>query len=351
MNKIYILSEIGGWGFWASDMQYFLQQNRGKDVEVYINSPGGYIDEGVAIYNMLLAHDGKVTTIVIGAAASMASIVFLAGEVRIQSAGSYVMIHEPGFQAISGNSEELQHAAAELDTMLEGMMEIYTARTGQASEVLEPLVKAETWMLGDQSLELGFATELKDADLAAVASTVHHNLSKFNNTPQALQRVSKPKAEHTTGKGPQATTKPKTKGPGMELKKATAADVEKENPQLFTDIAKAATEKEQARVAGLEGLAAHVEGAPEAVQLAAKAQIAKLRTNPTATAENSAIAMVGIVAKAQLEVATSVGAGARALGAKTENTPAGEDHDPKAEEEQTRANRVNGMAKAYAKKR
>lgn len=134
-----------------------------KDVVVNINSPGGDLFEGIAIYNLLRDHPGKVTTRVVGLAASAASVIAMAGdEIEVARAG-FMMIHNVWVVAI-GNRNDLRDAADQLETFDEALASIYAARTGMEKGKVAKLMDKETWFGGEEAIEQGFADALLAAD-------------------------------------------------------------------------------------------------------------------------------------------------------------------------------------------
>ena len=361
MNKFYMLTEIGGGGVWVSEVQHFLQQNRGKDVEIIINSPGGIVADGVAMYNLLKAHDGKVITRAVGEVASIASVIFLAGSERIVETGAWLMIHKP-WNIVAGDAETLRKQADVLDTLQEGVQEIYSSVFTGEAEALQGIVDAETWLLGDEAIVLGFATTV-EGTITAVASSVKNNLGHFKNVPNALNRAkpvdispeptNAPNTAENSGPGsnPAAdeTNKPITEVSVMDIEQATAADVLAKNPGLYKEIQALAIKSEQDRVAGIKALATVVAGAPAHVVNAVNAKITTLCEDPTATADNSAKALLQVSAQAQNDVAQDVGAGPRALGEDLNDVPTGNEDETTTDEAKATA-KINGMAAGFAKK-
>jgi len=132
-------------------------------VTVNVNSPGGDMFEGLAIYNLLREHKGEVTVKVLGLAASAASIIAMAGDtVQIARAG-FLMIHNAWVMAV-GNRHDLEEVAATLKPFDDAMASIYAARTGQDAKAMGKLMDAETWIGGDAAIEDGFADELLASD-------------------------------------------------------------------------------------------------------------------------------------------------------------------------------------------
>ena len=139
-------------------------RNMGKGpVTVNVNSPGGDMFEGLAIYNLLREHDGEVTVKILGLAASAASIIAMAGDtVQIARAG-FLMIHNAWVMAV-GNRNDLIEVAETLKPFDDAMASIYSARTGDTVEAMAKLMDRETWIGGDSAIEDGFADELLASD-------------------------------------------------------------------------------------------------------------------------------------------------------------------------------------------
>lgn len=138
-----------------------LKQHAG-DLTVVINSPGGDVFAGLAIYNALVNHNGNVTVRVDGLAASIASVIAMAGDKIIMSPGSMIMIHRPSVYA-AGTVDDMEKAKDVLLKIEEGITPIYAKRTGLSDEKITELLEAETWMLADKAVELGFADEVSEA--------------------------------------------------------------------------------------------------------------------------------------------------------------------------------------------
>lgn len=131
------------------------------DVEVHINSPGGDMFEGVAIYNRLRAHGGKVTVKVMGLAASAASIIAMAGDDRLIGDGAFLMIHNAWVWA-AGNRNELRDVADWLEPFDAAMVDVYVARTGAKAKDVAGWMDGETWLNSSTAISRGFATGLVD---------------------------------------------------------------------------------------------------------------------------------------------------------------------------------------------
>lgn len=129
------------------------------EVNVHINSYGGDVSEGVAIYTALRNCGRTVNTYVDGFACSIASVVLMAGERRVMGPASLVMVHDPWMKA-TGNAEELRKAAEDLDVIGQASRAAYMGRVAISAEELDRLMREETWLGAEQAVEYGFATEV-----------------------------------------------------------------------------------------------------------------------------------------------------------------------------------------------
>ena len=140
-----------------------LRSVNGADVTVNINSPGGDMFEGLAIYNLLRDYSGKVTVKVLGLAASAASIIAMAGdEIRIARSG-FLNIHNCWVIAL-GNRQDLLEVARRLEPFDQAMAEIYATRTGSELSAMQQLMDADTWLNGSAAVEQGFCDDLLKSD-------------------------------------------------------------------------------------------------------------------------------------------------------------------------------------------
>ena len=134
-----------------------------RDVTVNINSPGGDVFEGIAIYNRLREHQGAVNVKVLGVAASAASIIAMAGDNIQVGASSFIMIHNAWVLAV-GNRHDMREIADFLEPFDRALADVYVARTGQELASVQASMDAETWFNGNQAVELGYADALLPAD-------------------------------------------------------------------------------------------------------------------------------------------------------------------------------------------
>lgn len=134
-----------------------------KPVDVYINSPGGDMFEGIAIYNRLREHSQPVTTKVLGLAASAASVIYLAGAQRQVASSAFLMIHNC-WTWLAGNRHYLRDVADDLEEFDAAMADLYAETSAQPVEDMAELMDDETFIRGKRAVELGLATSLLTAD-------------------------------------------------------------------------------------------------------------------------------------------------------------------------------------------
>lgn len=159
--NIAIYDEIGGFGVTAKD---FARSIKGLgDINLTINSPGGDVLDGLAIYNALKEHGGKVTVTVNTLAASMASIIALAGdEIKIADNG-FFMIHNP-WTVAGGDADYLEKTASDMRKFQSILEDIYFQRTKLNMEEVREMMSIETWLSAEESVEYGFADSIFKAE-------------------------------------------------------------------------------------------------------------------------------------------------------------------------------------------
>lgn len=158
-----IYDEIGFWGVQAKDFISQLGQVNGKSLQVEINSPGGDVYAGLAIYNALRGSGKEIVVKVMGVAASIASLIAMAGDKIVMPKNTFMMIHNPWTFA-AGNADDLREVADTLDKIGGSLLATYSARTGLSAEELAPMLAKDTWLTADEALEKGFATEVVEGE-------------------------------------------------------------------------------------------------------------------------------------------------------------------------------------------
>lgn len=135
-----------------------------SNINVYINSYGGEVAEGLAIYNALKRHPAQVTTYCDGFACSIASVIFMAGDERVMGNPSRLMIHDAWTSVFGANADELRRQADALENITNASVKAYMAHINISEEELRAKMKAETWLSEEEALQLGFATRIDDAE-------------------------------------------------------------------------------------------------------------------------------------------------------------------------------------------
>lgn len=155
-HEIAIYGEISADEGAALAFRQELRNAGGSPVTLYINSDGGDVFEGLAIYNEMLAYPGEITVRVMSMAGSAASVIAMGGD-RIEIAPNAQMMVHQAWIGTCGNADDLEALVPTLRQIDNALIETYVARTGRSRAEIEPLVKAETYMSAQQCVELGFA--------------------------------------------------------------------------------------------------------------------------------------------------------------------------------------------------
>lgn len=165
--NIDIYGDITSWEWFESDVSSYTLSKKletlpdtVENINVYINSYGGEVSEGLAIYNALKRHKAKVTTYCDGFACSIASVIFMAGDERIMSTASLLMIHNAWLQCASGNANQLRKQADDLDVITQASINAYMSCVNIKEEELKAMLDSEKWLEYKEALEKGFATSV-----------------------------------------------------------------------------------------------------------------------------------------------------------------------------------------------
>ena len=163
----------------AQEIVSHLQRLQGEpEITVRINSPGGSVADGLAIYNAFRRHKGRVIVHIDGLAASIASLMAMGGTRVIAAENALLMIHDP-WASTSGNAEELRKLADALEKHRDVMIGAYVAKSGQPEKKVRAMMARETWLTAEEALAAGFVDEIGEARQLAAS----FDLSKFNNAP------------------------------------------------------------------------------------------------------------------------------------------------------------------------
>lgn len=166
--ELLIYGYIGGWENRASEFARQLKELKAATLKVRINSGGGSLFDGVAIYNALKLYKGKIVVYIDALAASAASIIAMAGSERIMPGNTMLMIHN-SISYADGNAKDFSQMANLLSQLDAAMATTYVSATGQNIEKIRQMMDNETWLSAKDALELGFATSVVD-DIPVSAS-------------------------------------------------------------------------------------------------------------------------------------------------------------------------------------
>jgi ATP-dependent Clp protease, protease subunit len=172
--EIWIYESIGedfwsGGGVTAKKFQEELAAIKTGQIDLHINSPGGAVFDGVAIYNLIKQHPANVTAYIDGIAASIASVIALAGDRVIMAENALFMMHNPSGM-VMGSAADLRSTADVLDKIRGTMAGVYSAKSGKQNDEIFALLDAESWFTADEAKAAGFVDEIaEEMDLAACA--------------------------------------------------------------------------------------------------------------------------------------------------------------------------------------
>lgn len=198
-----------------------------KEIAIYINSYGGSVFEGTAIYNQLKRHSAHKTVYVDGFACSIASVIAMAGDTVVMPRNSLMMIHNMSM-GIYGNAAELRKAAENLDTINQAGMAAYLDKAGDKldPEKLKEMYDAETWLTAEQCMALGLADQYADADadmskaaeiLQKANLTLEQRITVQKSLAAQLKQLTTAPAEPSLPHNPPARKEPEQKNRIMSL--------------------------------------------------------------------------------------------------------------------------------------
>lgn len=188
------ISDTTWWGDEVTPKQFADELKALGDISeltVRINSGGGDVFAGQAIYSLLKSHKAKVTVYIDGLAASIASVIAMAGDTVVMPRNAMMMIHNPWMIAI-GNANDFRRLADDLDKIRESIIAAYQDKSGIDREELIGLLDAETWLTADEALDYGLVDQIdRQKQVAAslrsgilVVNGLQFDLSRYKNTPK-----------------------------------------------------------------------------------------------------------------------------------------------------------------------
>lgn len=173
---VYIFDEIGTFGLTAQSFIEEIKSYKDTPMSLHINCVGGDVFEGMAIYNVLKKRTAKTTVYIEGIAASMGSVIALAGDEVVMAENSLFMIHNAWGGAM-GEATEIRKTAALLDKISGEIADIYTKKTNLPYNRVKEMMDEETWLSADEAYSLGFIDSISDA----IKVAAKYDVSKFKN--------------------------------------------------------------------------------------------------------------------------------------------------------------------------
>ena len=187
--EVSIYDEIGFGGVTAKDFVAEVGKLKGQHIDLRVNSVGGSVIEGAAIYNALRRHKGGLTVHVDGLAASMASVIAMAGEEVLMAENAMLMVHNPWSMSV-GDANDLRKEADVLDKLKKTLVNAYVRKTGMDSDEVSSLMDAETWLDATQAVAMNFADGIEDGIEAAASITPESARARFDNFSNSMARKS-----------------------------------------------------------------------------------------------------------------------------------------------------------------
>ncbi len=256
-----------------------LEQANGEDVEIEINSPGGYVSAGYEMYAGLMNYEGRVTAHVICAASAATFLLCAADEVLISDAG-YIMVHNASTYA-SGNKNDMQQSHDHLQAIDEGIINAYVRKTGKTRDELQELMDNETYMSPARAIELGFADGylFGNPECEETNSTAQQFVAlnapvipteKIKELAIAMEKGKVAPVQQATKKDPAKVVSDREEAKKKEEEKMTLAELAKEHPEISAEIDAlkkesfdSGAESERNRIQSLDAIAKTV--TPEAL--------------------------------------------------------------------------------------
>ncbi|MEJ2043708.1 MAG: Clp protease ClpP [Reinekea sp.] len=199
MAKIISISGEIGWDVYPNDIRNQIKEAKGEDIVFEISSPGGYVYDGLEIFNMIKNYEGNTTAKIVGMAASMASYIPLAADRVIAESNAIYMIHNARAYAY-GDQNALTKTANILTGLSNLLASRYIAKTGKNKKEIKSLMDAETYFFGNEILEAGFVDEMINVDDDATAKDdkildamlkVEAVIEKIKQNPEKEQNIDK----------------------------------------------------------------------------------------------------------------------------------------------------------------
>jgi ATP-dependent protease ClpP protease subunit len=183
-TTVTLYDEIGAFSAGSKEFLADLGKLSGQHIHLRINSPGGSVIEGTAIYNALRRHEGGLTVHIDAMAASMASVIAMAGKPVYMADNALLMIHNP-WTVSMGESKDLRKEADLLDKLKVNLRNAYVRKTGMEADRITEMMDAETWLDAVEAVALGFADAIEEGVAAAATATPAQLRARFDTFAKA----------------------------------------------------------------------------------------------------------------------------------------------------------------------
>lgn len=221
---LYIYDEIGYFGQTAKGLAADLQELDVDELDVHVNSPGGDIFDGLAIYQALKDHRANVTVRIDGLAASIASVIAMAGDKVVMAPKSSLMIHD-GWTMAVGSAKDMRKTADLLDKQSDIIASVYADKTGQPAEFWREIMGDDAWYNADEALAAGLIDEIEGRE-KAVDDPFDLSVFAHAGRENAPTPVIKPSAELKGEHGPEIV--------GIKEGDTVVPEPKQEEPEPFT---------------------------------------------------------------------------------------------------------------------
>ena len=293
--ELSLYDEIGAFGIGAKQFIAELKEYKGQHVHLRINSPGGEIVEGSAIYNALSRHEGGLTVHIDALAASMASVIAMSGDPVYMADNALLMIHNPWTLA-AGEAKDLRKQADLLDTMKSNLIRAYQKKSGMEEKAISKLMDEETWLDAVEAVALGFVDAIEDGIPAAASAKEmrarfdNFAKAKMQNTVISEAEVSAPAADPVVEETPVAAEVVESVTDAPVVEEAEVVAVE-EAPVAEEAQAAVTADSLVAKISDMAAKLAEV----EARATAAEAELSKVKEAFAALEKGAGVAAATVV--------------------------------------------------------
>jgi ATP-dependent protease ClpP protease subunit len=257
-TTVTLYDEIGAFGAGSKEFLADLGKLSGQHIHLRINSPGGSVVEGTAIYNALRRHEGGLTVHIDAMAASMASVIAMAGAPVYMADNALLMIHNP-WTVSMGESKDLRKEADLLDKLKVNLRNAYVRKTGINAEEIGAMMDAETWLDAVEAVALGFADAIEEGVAAAATATPEMLRARFDTFAKGkpmdnIETPAAPEVEATVVSESAPVEQPAPEPAPEVVAEAPAAEVPVE--EIVEAPAAPAVEEPQAKLVAADAILA-----------------------------------------------------------------------------------------------